>query len=299
VIPALGKRAKRVSSAPARLRPITHRITTREEVASARITISGQSGTSLLLDAGQIAPRRQHRHVARLPRETWVDMVFPRPMILDSFKAGLAGEVLILDQFGVAVHPAKSTVSVVHRRPNGKDKVMVRYFLGTELPLVDMTRFLERFSVLYAVDTNTITTGNRRRHVSGVVRARLLRRLGKDLVSHVESVGTFEFQSEANDPEERGWSAALAHIAHGEKIPDDAHIGLVVDSHLGRLEKINNGEEPYFEDKLLPAHTELIFASDSAGSEEYLPCQLIRLADNLARQRLQEIVRNGAPGTAT
>jgi hypothetical protein len=67
-----------------------------------------------------------------------------------------------------------------------------------------------------------------------------------------------------------------------------SRVGLVVDSELGKIEKINNGILPYIGSFLLPSHIKLLYASDAAS--DTLQNQMIKYCHRAALSAKKAII---------
>jgi hypothetical protein len=89
------------------------------------------------------------------------------------------------------------------------------------------------------------------------------------------------------NPERYGWKRFIETIVKADDFNPEYTYGIVVDSELGLLPKINAREEPVFEDYFLPSNVSLIYASADTG-EDYFYNQLIRSTDRVASSALEK-----------
>lgn len=89
------------------------------------------------------------------------------------------------------------------------------------------------------------------------------------------------------NPERYGWKKYIESFANGKDFNPEFTYGIIVDSELGLLPKINAGEEPVFENYFLPDNLLLIYASADTG-ENYFYNKLIRATDRVAASALKK-----------
>jgi hypothetical protein len=88
------------------------------------------------------------------------------------------------------------------------------------------------------------------------------------------------------NPERYGWKRMIDAFVRWDGFNPMFSYGIVVDSELGILPKINARELPVFEDFFLPPNISLIYASADAGQESFFN-KLIRAADRVAAISLE------------
>jgi hypothetical protein len=91
------------------------------------------------------------------------------------------------------------------------------------------------------------------------------------------------------NPERYGWMKVIDALLRWEEYRPDFKYGIVVDSELGLLPKINAREEPVFEGFHLPTNMSLIYASADSGSENFYNV-LIKDTDRMAAASLAEAI---------
>lgn len=95
------------------------------------------------------------------------------------------------------------------------------------------------------------------------------------------------------NPERYGWKKFIETIVRADDFNPEFIYGIVVDSELGLLPKINAREEPVFEDYFLPPNVSLIYGSADTG-DDYFYNQLIRSTDRVASSALEKAQRHFA-----
>jgi len=92
------------------------------------------------------------------------------------------------------------------------------------------------------------------------------------------------------NPERYGWMKMIEALMRWEKFNPNFRYGIVVDSELGLLPKINARDEPVFENFFLPENLSLIYASADGGRENFYNV-LIKATDRIAAASLQEAIK--------
>lgn len=88
------------------------------------------------------------------------------------------------------------------------------------------------------------------------------------------------------NPERYGWMRVINTLVKDQSRDPSTHYGIVVDSDLSALQKINAGEEAIIFDYFIPSKFSLIYSSVDGGKEDLLN-KLIGAADLMARKSLQ------------
>lgn len=89
------------------------------------------------------------------------------------------------------------------------------------------------------------------------------------------------------NPERYGWKKFIEEIGREEDFNSECTYGIIVDSELGLLPKINAREEPVFENYFLPPNVSLIYGSADTG-EDYFYNKLIKATDRVAGSALEK-----------
>lgn len=86
-----------------------------------------------------------------------------------------------------------------------------------------------------------------------------------------------------------GWHMFFKHIFPLLEL-GGARLGFVVDSELGKHKSINNREEAYYNNFMLPDNVDLLYASSDTGTDA--PNKLIRACDKASRELFSQL-KNG------
>ena len=88
------------------------------------------------------------------------------------------------------------------------------------------------------------------------------------------------------NPERYAWKVMIDALIKSREFNSNFSYGIIVDSDLESLQKINAGEESIFEGFTLPENISMIYASADTGTECFLN-KLIRAADGIAARSLE------------
>lgn len=83
------------------------------------------------------------------------------------------------------------------------------------------------------------------------------------------------------NPERYGWMKVIEAVVRWKNFKPECSYGIIVDSELGLIPKMNAREEPLFGDFFLPDNMTLIYASADAGQENFYN-KLIKATDQVA-----------------
>jgi hypothetical protein len=186
--------------------------------------------------------------------------------------------------------PASYRTEIFYERDSGKDKVLLSATATETLPAFDpWEQILGQCSYLFAIDTNTRILSGRR--ISYSLACALPTRL-QELPQKIQLRGLcayalFETAPEVN-PETVAWHIFLRRHILPANLPPQAVVGIVVDSELGRLPKINARTEPYYDKFFLPPSVMLIYASSDAATQT-IPSEMIRYCDTMASQLFDDL----------
>ncbi len=90
-------------------------------------------------------------------------------------------------------------------------------------------------------------------------------------------------------PERYGWAKVIEATLRYEKYNKEWKYGIVVDSDLDELPKINSGEDTVNDNLYLPDNMSLIYASADVGKEHFLN-KLIKATDMVASKTLMSAI---------
>jgi hypothetical protein len=186
--------------------------------------------------------------------------------------------------------PASFRTEVYYERDSGKDKVLLSATAKDNLPAFDpWEQILGQYSYLFAIDTNTRVLSGRR--ISFSLACTLPTRL-QELPKKIELRGLcayalFEAEPGVN-PETIAWHLLFQRHLLPANFPAHEAIGVVVDSELGGLPRINARTEPYYGEHLLPPSTTLLYASADAATQT-IPSEMIRYCDVMAGRLFDDL----------
>lgn len=262
--------------------------------------ISGVRSSLITFDEEKMAPNRVSKS-ERLVRYTLVSLRFGTKVKVRRWNLTMDGKHIEL--FGTpasvlhlpetSLVPAEVEIVTYYGRPS-KPKILSAFYFENERPPSTPHRALERFDQVYGVDTNTASFEKFGSLSVTIAMKVLMTQIGNGYGNfHVEPFMQFARRNASNKPEVSGWIEVLQQILadpeHGQK-----KIGIVVDSELGKIQKINARRIPLQDNFYLPKNFELVFATDATGSEEFFPNKLIRACDRAASLNIEDIARRHA-----
>lgn len=182
-----------------------------------------------------------------------------------------------------------------YERESGKEKVV------SDIPSVKGSTSFDAFENikkdfdhLIAIDTNT-------REFNGAVVSVTVAYAVPEVVRSYGNEVPFKFLGSfmkarkilSLDNEGQGWHYVLSQLISEKYFSQSKKLGVVVDSKLGEMQRINDRKLPYFEDQYLPVFARLIYASDAMT--DGLPNQMIRQCDVVADAVFKTFARDQLP----
>lgn len=148
---------------------------------------------------------------------------------------------------------------------------------------------LQKFDVIFAVDTNTKKINNVDISVCGLVFC-TIHPIDKNSINYKYApIKYFEFRGIKEKYENVAWVEVIEFIMNNPKL-SNKKIGLVVDSDLGNIPDYNQNILPIYSNFYLPSNIEIIYASADAG-KEYILNKLISVCDKEASLLLNKIIK--------
>jgi hypothetical protein len=149
---------------------------------------------------------------------------------------------------------------------------------------------LKNFDYLVAVDTNTRTINTRNVSVTAVVTFKEASPPpGARAYWKLDVPFCWEFIDLRTDKiENLGWIAALEQLYAAGHVAEGTRIGMIVDSDLGNIPAFNDRTLLVFEQSVLPAGVQLIYASADSGSENVIN-RVLQSAHDASKQVLDAI----------
>jgi hypothetical protein len=190
----------------------------------------------------------------------------------------------------VGADPQSYRTEVYYERESGKDKVLLSVPATDSLPAFEpWEQILGRCSYLFAIDTNTRMLSGRR--ISFMLACMLPTRI-RDLPKKIELRGLCAYAlfetAQGVNPETVAWHLFLQRHILPACFPTGEVVGLVVDSELGLLPKINARTEPYYDKHMLPSSTTFIYASSDAATDT-IPSKMIRYCDVMGNRLFDDL----------
>ena len=253
-----------------------------------------------LLDSSSliIKPLKQPRE-QRQARSTLVEMEFGQRVILQELRIDFTtAEISVLGRLQSTVFlypqllvPRKSTLTTYYER-KGKKKLLHSYFQGQGHTFISIDRVFEQYDRVYCVDTNTAVARNGSR-VAVTTAITVTSRRISDSAMHVSSDNTIELVATdppPGNPEVHGIWMMLRHMWQNYPQLLQGKLAIITDTELGRVRAWNERAAPFYEGHMLPEGVDIFYATADAGSEEFIPNQLMRACDSLSTQTLRKML---------
>ena len=225
----------------------------------------------------------------RKPRETMVVLDMGQPTKINGVGITHDNEIELFCD-GVRVTPKSARLVTSYKREKGP-KLLNRLDTNTQELLLDSHRVFEKYDLIYAIDTNTISIGEDIVSVTCIVLCKIERKK-KGTLALFAPVHWLEFRNIQEKPENTVWRYMIEkmmtpHPAYNESWK----IAMLVDSDLGDIPDYNAGKKPIIEDFYLPRNISLVYASADIG-KEYLPNILISRCDKESKELIKYIKAN-------
>jgi len=228
------------------------------------------------------------------PRQWSINVQFEKPATELRIGDFSNGNIQGFDN-GMPVEPAQVDYEIGYNRTK-KKKVINKIELDSTWITVNPDEVLQKFDLVYAIDTNTKPTGNNLLSVTSIILCKLEH--GADGVLDIQygPLRALEFWNIKDHPENVAWMKVIQFITQDAAYDPNSKIGFIVDSDLGNLPAYNARSMPIYSDFYLPENFELIYASADSGKEEFFLNHLIALCENTAKSLLTNILLNEESG---
>ncbi len=188
------------------------------------------------------------------------------------------------------VTPALVRLDNYYERRDGGEKTINRFVYRNAPAYWNADTCLDRFDLVVGIDTNTKERGDGM-WASATATARYEpageTAPGVRTFSLTPLLGIFT-RERAEKPEMTAWSEIVQRLLPAVQDGTLRRVGLVVDSELDALEEINCGQRELAGLGRLPPQFEFIFATASAGTDEFAVNRAIRLCDEWADDVFEE-----------
>lgn len=222
----------------------------------------------------------------RRPRTTAIKFDYGTPVALNRLTVSESG-LISMQLDGQSKQPVAAHLETTYERVGKHPKVIHHTPLDPAAPGVNPNLVLERFGLLLAIDTNTITTSDGSISLSVVVECEY-QDLGENRIAKWEPVHAIEFHNTVGQAENIGWRILIENIALAPHFAALRTIGVIVDSDFGRIGSYNSRTLPIESDFYLPPRFKLLYATADTGSE-YVANRMLARADQVSTTMLREI----------
>lgn len=253
-----------------------------------------------LLDSNSliIKPHKQPKQ-KRQARSTLVEMEFGQRVIVQELRVDLTtAEISVVGHLHSTVFlypqllvPQRSNLTTYYER-KGKKKILHAYFQGPGHAFANIDRVFELYDRVYCVDTNTEVARNGSLIAVTTAITVTSKKIG-DSAIHISSDNTIELVATdppPGNPEVHGIWMMLAHTWKNHPQLLQGKLAIITDTELGKIKAWNERVEPFHDGHMLPDGVDIFYASADAGSEEFLPNQLMRTCDSLSTRKLREML---------
>lgn len=253
-----------------------------------------------LLDSDSliIKPFKQPRQ-KRQVRSTLVEMEFGQKVIAQELRVDFTtAEISVVGRLHSTVFfypqllvPRRSSLTTYYER-KGKKKLLHAYFQGPGHAFINIDRVFELYDRVYCVDTNNAVARNGSRVAVTTAITVTSKKIG-DSAIHISSDNTIELVATdppPGNPEVHGIWMMLSRLWEHHPQLLQGKLAIITDTELGRVKVWNERAEPFYDGHRLPEGVDIFYASADAGSEEFLPNQLMRTCDSLSTRKLREML---------
>jgi hypothetical protein len=253
--------------------------------------------TPLTMDGTVVQPKPVKRTPFAARRQTRVSLELHESLPIDHVLLPHDGSPIRVASRGIEVIPVHSVVENLYFRGNSRkrEKVLNRLILSDVRPTADIHTSLSHFDRLFSVDTNTYMVGAQRVLITSICWGAVTPVAGSgSSLSEYHHLRTFLTHSSTADAEAIGWWTAFDFVQSVELAPS-SHRLLVVDANLSLLDAFNRRETPLPTGEFLPPGWQLMYATSDAGTQEFLPNQMLAAAHQASGLAFRHIKKEGLP----
>lgn len=224
------------------------------------------------------------------PRKWSINVEFEKPATEIRIGDFSNGHIQGFDN-GVPVRPEKVGFEIGYDREK-KKKIINQIALDPNRITPSPEESLQKFDLVYAIDTNTRVASDKLLSVTCIVLCTLDHVSDEILDIRYGPFRALEFWNITDHPENVAWMKVIQFITQDSAYNTNSKIGIVVDSDLGNLSAYNARSMPIYSDFYLPENFELIYASAEVGKEEFFVNHLIALCEDMAKSLMTRILLN-------
>ncbi len=227
------------------------------------------------------------------PRTWAINVDMGKPVVVNAIRRLPNGTFELLSD-GFPIVPEKVQFEVGYEREKNRKVLNV-------MP-IDPNRLsdnphltLQKFDLIFAIDTNTRFVDNKVISVTGIILCKLKLDNDETITVQYAPLHSLEFWNIKDYPknaEKIGWMKSIQLMLQNPEYDPNWEIGIVVDSDLGNLPAYNARSIPIYSNFYLPQNFELIYASADVGKREYLVNRLIATSEKMAKFLLRNISQN-------
>lgn len=201
----------------------------------------------------------------------------------------VAGQIAFRNAKGQRVVPKSGTIRSEYARQKGP-KVLSASALRMDVPLHYSPDYaLLSYDVIMAVDSNSRTIGRVEVSVAAIMACRWRTREFPFPLVDVGPTQAIEFRQTKHHPDLVAWVQLLKGVDANPEFKKHGKLALIVDSHLGNIEAMQNRTMPILGDFYLPEWATFFYASDAAADS--FVNKVLRQADKHATELLDQLTR--------
>lgn len=200
------------------------------------------------------------------------------------------GSIDLVDREGEILLASTFSTGIAYPRQKGP-KLSVKIF-DQEGSAGTVAALLTRFDRIVGVDTNARSDGDDRICTSAVVELKDFALSGTQWSCRFQPLWCWEFRGPKEDAEKIGWRDALLSFQELSWLKETKCL-LVVDSHLGELQRIARRSSPILTDYFLPRNVWLAYASSDTSTDSPLNSLMAR-CDRIAARLLDLAINQPA-----
>jgi len=209
------------------------------------------------------------------------------------------GVFSFLDANGDKLIPETVTIGDGYQRDSGKAKVINQVEVSGDNINLNPNDRLHSYDWLFAIDTN-------KKDYNGISISLACSAFIDIELEELKSIDgvmkqnwdakmvvqdAYVFSNPKINPELIGWQELTNRIIRTDAYNDKLRIGIIVDSELGELKKINRRERPLVGNAFLPGNFEFVYASSDVG-QEYPHNKCLKLCDTTANTAWKYLIKN-------
>lgn len=259
---------------------------------SLALTRNHKNITMLDVAPSKLVLRKRSKGKPKNQRFEKVEITFASRVIVKNIKIAIDGsrveiigrKHLLIPQIQY-IKPSLVELIGYYERAN-KRKILYRYSCTDIHPPGNIHWVMKEWARFYAIDTNTQEIEGVRVSVTSVIQGYVI-----DTANGVGSYKLDTYYTEANvnvlgNPETYAICRLIAKVSKEFEGEENLRFGIITDSELERIDKYNARTECLLPGLFLPPNFHIMYATDSAGRDTYMPNKMMAMCDQAASEAL-------------